>query len=336
MVSAVSATTATTATTEVLARTSSYTVDPWDPSYGVALGDEADGRAASSSTVRLDLDVELPASSWRPLSAPAGVPRPSAVVFLDGVRRIDARVWVHGTAPQPVPGVAASLAAGLVSCNGTASIVDVQVDRSLYSADPAASHLVTRHAAYSARQCRAGAEELSLAVQRRLAELEVELALAWRSWTGAEDDLLVTDGPLHGRGHLPRTVGYVKTHDKAYLDEPQASVVSALAPGQRTPVFAMTTSWRRHSWYLRLPAQAAAPWSGVVRLECSADLDVADAVALADLTAVVLPPFASTPHKDPRAPQNLVPIGGLERQLRHRLGDAALLYRSLRAAASTA
>lgn len=45
--------------------------------------------------------------------------------------------------------------------------------------------------------------------------------------------------------------------------------------------------------------------------------------------------MASSPHKDPRAPQNLVPIGGLERELRHRLGDQQLLYRSLRGAAAT-
>ena len=62
-------------------------------------------------------------------------------------------------------------------------------------------------------------------------------------------------------------------------------------------------------------------------------LPPAAVTALADLTARVLPPLASTPHKDPRAPQNLVPIGGLERQLRHRLGDQRLLYRALRAAA---
>jgi hypothetical protein len=210
--------------------------------------------------------------------------------------------------------------------------VDVRVDRSLYTADPSAVALPTRHGVYSPRRTKPGFEELSLAVQRRLAELEVETAVLWRSVTGADDDLLVTDGPLHNRGHLPRIVGYVKTHDKAYLEEPQASVVSALAPGQRTPVFAMTTSWRRNSWYLRLPTNATSPWSGVVRLECSADLDVDASVELADLTATVLPSFASVPHKDPRAPQNLVPIGGLERQLRHRLGDHKLLYRALRVA----
>ena len=48
----------------------------------------------------------------------------------------------------------------------------------------------------------------------------------------------------------------------------------------------------------------------------------------------MLPPLAGIDYKDPRAPQNLVPIGGLEKILRHRLGDARLLYRSLRLAAS--
>ena len=54
------------------------------------------------------------------------------------------------------------------------------------------------------------------------------------------------------------------------------------------------------------------------------------------MTAAVLPRFASEPHKDTRAPQNLYPIGGLERHLRHRLGDQALLFRSLQRAAATA
>ena len=54
------------------------------------------------------------------------------------------------------------------------------------------------------------------------------------------------------------------------------------------------------------------------------------------LAAGLLTPLASSPHKDPRAPQNLVPIGGLERELRRRLGDQQLLYRGLRAAALNA
>lgn len=312
-----------------------YTVDPWDPGYGVALGADVDGR---ESTARLYLDLELPVDRWRPVAPDCGPALPSSVLFLDGVRRIDARVWVHGPQPQPAPGIAASLAAGLLCCDGTAHLVEARLDRSLYTAATEATDLETRYATYALRRTGAGLDQLSLAVQQRLAELEDELATAWRAG-GRDDDLLVVDGRLGGYTQPARTVGYVKTHHAAYLAPAQAQVVSSLAAGQRSPVFTMastlgTSPWQRHSWYLRLPGASMAPWSAVVRLECSADLSPADAVALADLTARLLPPLASTAHKDPRAPQNLVPIGGLERELHHRLGDQALLYRSLRAAAA--
>ena len=83
----------------------------------------------------------------------------------------------------------------------------------------------------------------------------------------------------------------------------------------------------------RLPTPSRAPWAGVVRVECAAELPVSAAVALADRSAVTLPLFASSAYKDPRAPQNLVPIAGLERRLRAMLGDARLLYRTLTVAA---
>jgi hypothetical protein len=97
-------------------------------------------------------------------------------------------------------------------------------------------------------------------------------------------------------------------------------------------VFLLGTSWHRYTWYLRLPGGGAAPWAGVVRVECSADLAKAEAIALADLATLTLPRFASNPYKDPRAPQNLTPIAGLERKLRGMLGDQRLLLRGLTAA----
>jgi hypothetical protein len=326
----------------------SFTVDPWDPGYGMALGEELDGGALQDSTAELILDLELPAGQWRPVDPDPAPARPATVLFLDGVRRIDARVWVHGQGPQPAPGIAASFAAGLVTCDGAARVAEVIVERGLFTTAAEATDLVTRHARYPARLAKAaarsngtsagtgsgtGPDPLSLALQQRLTDAEVQLALVFRARHPAADDLLVVDGPLRGRTHLERTVGYVKTHHASYLPAVQAAVVAALMPGQRTPVFTMGTSWRRNSWYLALPGSHGAPWSGVVRLECSADLPPAQATALADLTARLLPPLASSPHKDPRAPQNLVPIGGLERELRRRLGDQQLLYRSLRAAA---
>jgi hypothetical protein len=314
----------------------SFTVDPWDPGYGLAFSDEFDGGALEESSAELNLDLEIPASQWRPLD-PDPAPRlPGTALFLDGVRRIDARIWVHGRNPQPAPGIAASLAAGLVSCDGTARIADVTVDRGLFTAAADATDIATSSARYPARLAAGpGLDQLSLTLQQRLTNAEVQLALTYRAQHQSEDDLLIVDGPLRGRTHLDRTVGYIKTHHATYLPAEQAAVVAALRTGQRTPAFTMGTSWRRTSWYLQLPGTPGVPWSGIVRLECSAELPPAQVTQLADLTTRLLPSLASSPHKDPRAPQNLVPIGGLERELRHRLGDQQLLYRALRAAANT-
>jgi hypothetical protein len=313
----------------------SFSVDPWDPSYGMAYGEEMDGESLQESSAELRLDLELPAGQWRPMEADPGVLVPGTILFLDGVRRIDARVWVHGAAPQPSPGIAASYAAGLVCLNGSARITDVRLERGLFTAAPDAPDLDSRHAVYVASKAPGpGMDKLSLALQQHLSDAEVQLALLFRKENPDANDLLFVDGPLRGRTHLDRTIGFIKTHHTTYLPAEQAAVVGELRAGQRTPAFAMGTSWRRNSWYLRLPGAPGAPWSGVVRLECSADLPVPEVTRLADLSALVLPPLASSPHKDPRAPQNLVPIGGLERELRRRLGDQQLLYRSLRAAAA--
>jgi hypothetical protein len=207
--------------------TVSHTVDPWDPGYGVAFSEELDGGALEESSAELDLDLETPRAQWRPVDPDPATVLPGMVLFADGVRCIDARVWVHGTRPQPVPGI-------------------------------------------------------------------------------------------------------------AYLPPEQAAVVSALRPGQRTPAFTMGTSWRRTSWYLQLSRTSGVPWSGVVRLECSADLPLAEVTRLADLTARVLPPLASVPHKDPARSTEPDADRRLERELRHRLGDQHILYRALRAAAMPA
>ena len=146
----------------------------------------------------------------------------------------------------------------------------------------------------------------------------------------------LSTGPLRNRTHLPRTMGLIKTHRAGYLAPELNQVVAALTAGQRTPVFLMGTTWERHAWYLRLPSNPdvpGAPWAGVVRCEAAADLSRAQLTALANLSQTVLCRYASVAYKDSRAPQNLVPIAGLEVTLRHRLGDTRILYRALREAA---
>ncbi len=313
-------------------------IDAWDPSYGASL-ESADptGTPGGATTAPVDPDVERPASAWQPL-LPSGEARaPDTVLLVDGVRRIDARVWVEDDAGEALPGVCASYAAGAVRCDlsrGAAQLAGARVAHGVFApgaATPIAAHPRAVYQPHRVKGRDPAAPEQEL--QRRLHELEVEVSEAARS--GAED-LLVVDGPLRGRSTTPGILGYAKTHHKQYLEPPLAAVVSALAPGQRTPVFLLGPPWNRYSWYLRLPGPAGAPWAGVVRLECAANQPVSAVIRDADVSAVTLPRFASTPYKDPRAPQNLVPIAGLERRLRALLGDARLLQRGLRVAAARA
>lgn len=313
-------------------------MDPWSVEYGAPVEAEL-----TPTEVDVNVGVEMPADRWAPIatmpSADGG-----AVVFVDGVRRVDARVWIAGEDGEaPEPGVCASYAAGAVRCppgagragrsKQTAEVVHAEVERGVFSAARHAAAISTRHGVYGAHAAGGStAEALWRALQGRMERLEVEAAEVARA-DARDDVLVVVDGPLRGRGHVPGAVGVVKTHGVAYLPPELTGVIGALDPGERTPLFTVGGGFSRHSWYLRLPGGSDAPWSGVVRVECSADLEPTAAVDLASSVSALLPRYASQPHKDPRAPQNLFPIGGLERMLRHRLGDASVLYRALRTAA---
>ena len=230
-------------------------------------------------------------------------------------------------------GTCASYAAGAVRCDGTAVCGPAVVGRGLFTAYGGAEPIPTAAGEFAVRVAPSPSPEgLSLALQERMGEAELEAAEV--ACAAGDVDVVVLDGPLRGRQHLTGAVGYVKTHHVAYLPPELNAVVGRLAPGQRSPLFALGTTWSRISWYLRLPGAAASPWAGVVRGECSANLTVARAAALADMVTAALPRFASAAHKEGRAPQNLYPIAGLERELRHRLGDPQLIYRALRRAAA--
>ena len=301
-----------------------FTVEAWAPEYGLP----SDGALEPADTP-VRIDVEVPAPRWAPRRPPDAGSVPQAVLFTDGVRRVDARVWIERDGAGARPGICASYAAGAVRCDGRAQVVAAEVRRALFSAVPEAGPVVTCHGTYPARLATGDdPEQLWLALQVRMGELEVELAAS-----AGHADLVVVDGPLSGHRPVPEAVGYVKTHHVAYLPPALNEVVARLEPGERTPLFLTGSRWSRFSWYLRLPGATGHAWAGVVRCESSIDEGVGAAVALADRVSTVLPRFASTPHKDPRAPQNLHPVAALERELRRRLGDAGLLYRALRAAA---
>lgn len=311
-----------------------FFVDAWDPAYGASFEAAGGSGPATPSSAQVDANIELPAADWRAIGVRRDLAAPDVVLLVDGVRRIDASVWTAEDDGSSYPGIAASYAAGVVRCDlerGAAELAGARVGRGLFTASPSAQDVVAGRVRYPVHRV-GGTGELSklpAAVQAPLTALEVAVSDAVRT----DGDLLVVDGPLRSRRNLPRTLGYIKTQHSQYLDVRLAAVVTGLAPGQRCPVFRLGTAWGGYSWYLRLPVSGGAPWAGIVRMECSAELTETEAIKLADLSLVTLPRFASSPYKDPRAPQNLIPIAGLERRLRGLLGDARLLHRVLTGAA---
>jgi hypothetical protein len=152
----------------------------------------------------------------------------------------------------------------------------------------------------------------------------------------AEVDVVFLDGPLTyvtaaARGPV---VGFVKRLLRTYLDPTASALLPRLGVGERTPLFLVEAVREpRYSWYLRLGAGRVidSALTGLVRLECPSGPGLDVARGLADLSARELPRFASDPTRDPRAPQNLLPIGALEARLKHLLGDHAVIRRAIEA-----
>lgn len=301
-----------------------FAIDSWAPGIGSALGGDDDLVQAEGP---VDVNAEIQASDWAPR-------RPTVdpvedVRFVDGTIRTDAIVWItdddSGSTRQ---GRAVSVAAGSTRTNGQAHIESALVRRILLA--PAGTpDLQTRHGTYELAVV-GGDDEQALRQRSFEAMGRLETRAAGE---GEPCDLVVVDGPLRGKEHVPGAVGYVKSHRTSYLPPTVSDTVASLSPGERTPIFVAQTGWVRYSWYVRLPGATGHPWAGIVRCEASAERDIGQVIVAADRTAVTLPRFASEAHKDVRAPQNLYPIAGLERHLKRLLGDPALLERALRQAA---
>ena len=114
------------------------------------------------------------------------------------------------------------------------------------------------------------------------------------------------------------------------LPEAEAMLLPTMPAGSRTTIF--KTEANRYACYLRLTPRGhyAPPMAGIVRLEFSGSLPLDEVRAMANRFAGMLPRFAGVAHVDPRAPQNLQPIGALELHLRRLLGDQGLAERAAR------
>ena len=319
---------------------------PWSPEYGSALQADPDSYDEPDATA-----AEILEGEWR-ARRPSGDP-PAAVQIVDGVRRVEAHALDDLPDGETAFGLFGSYAVGAVRCEGDRSWVldgegngdGLRVWRSYLQAggEPRDREIVAgsarlRFSAATPPTARTP-NDLVAALNRLMLDEEARLA---ETLSADESALTLVDGPLRLRAPGPRVAGYIKRTYRWYLEPHRRALLLDLAVGERTPLFRIPGGGEdgdrggrdRTAWYMRLAdlGPHVHPLAGVVRLEAPGALPVGEAARLADECALALPRLASSPVRDPRAPQNLTPVGALESLLTRRLGEREWVRRLIASA----
>ena len=304
-------------------------LDPWTHTKHPDLRPEAVGTAPGPTVAPA---VGTAAGSPR---EPQFVKRPATIAFVDGVPRVELRI-IGDRDGKTVYGAFASVAVGAVFVREGGSTVAAETPLRLLARADGETHPAISVPCGEATlefesrpTAAAGIGGVQEAVQS--ARREAEIALGERLDEQGHE-MVVVDGRLNWQPkRKAMVIGLVKTIHKRYLDDEHAAVIAQIPPKTRTPLFRIGRDRAVYSWYLRLARGRAIDhaWTGVVRVETLDTIGIEAAARLADLTACHLPAFASESMHDPRAPQNLYPIGGLEEQLRHSLGDHEWIRRHI-------
>ena len=316
-----------------------FRLEPWSTDYQPPI----DIEELSSSESEVDPNVEE--VDWSNFCKTRVQPElPQRLIFIDGRRRMDAAL-VGGSGNTINYGVFGTIAVGAVI-----------VDRITYTAN-CTNFYIGRILGFGGGQeapetsipCPfgSGAElvykpvkpyiENNPEIRKNLVQnamLKAEATLAEQQYAMQPNTLVIRDGRLPYNSPS-FAVGYVKTMHKNYLSEKYASVLWELQPGERTPIFLIKEKNRPHwSWYLKSGNPQVYSnklgyhdLHGIVRLELSSDIPLETAQKIADQTTYLIPEYSSHPYKYPRAPQNLTPVGALERELGRHMGNANLIKR---------
>jgi hypothetical protein len=300
-------------------------VESWNPEYGSPYN--VDSEDAAPGGVELVEDGDELIFHYTGES-----PVQEAIAFVDGVRRGDA--WLSQEDPETgdaVRGIAGTYCVGSAVADGSRCILEPAVaQRLVVWGSGMTGQLPAVAGGWSWRSISTADSSPDAplrALQNQMREEEGRVAEA----LAARGMLTVIDGPLTyvRRYELP-VVGYIKTHHRSLLAPPEHRRVGQLSVNERTSLFRLGSD--RYSCYLRIgtPSPDAGPWSGIVRLEVPQAVGLEEASEIANRMCATLPRFAGVAHADPRAPQNLQPVGGLESHLRHLMGDARLAIRAVR------
>jgi hypothetical protein len=307
-------------------------LDPWQVDYGSELPlNDVEEPTSDEAVV---LDVEVASEKWQPVR-PGEVMLPTQLIFVDGVRRLEARLLVR-TQERLCHGAFGSHAVGAVKVVNFAAVCEeprvgriivIGSGESVGTPVPVKTDLVYQPVSTADTDPDAPLRTLQENMRREEERLGRDLA----STDGA---LVITDGPLtFEEASRAAVLGYIKRIFRLYLPRERLNLLAHLNPGERTPLFALRSSRRfvRFSWFVRLatPELGDSELAGMARLEVSEAIGVEAARRLANASTVILPRFVPGRWRDPRSPQNLLPIGALEASLRRHMGDGRLIRRHI-------
>jgi hypothetical protein len=311
-------------------------LDPWGSDYSSQVATPHDTDSEETTVQALEEPIEE--GAWKPRH-PQPLTLPQMTAVIDGVMRSDARAMVTQDDVRFL-GLFCSHATGAVVVDQRVEIVDMQVQRLFITGSgqsgpdtvqvPAGTNTPLTYVSHSSPATTPDKLSEALINEMRQAESKIAEKLS------GPDGLILADGNLTYVSGSSSVVGVIKSIYRMYLSTKRTKILERLEPGQRTPLFRIQGGKKRESYdvfscYLRLtqPRRIEHIFAGLVRLEVKASLGPDKAVVLLDQAAVKVFELASRAPKDPRAPQNLLPVGGLERQLRRRLGDPKLVRRGI-------
>lgn len=306
-----------------------WKLEAWNPEYALPERIESEDEAGGLEDIKIHYEGD-----WVAHTPPRVEPQDWPIVYLvDGRQRIDAQI----ADAKGRRALLATVIAGAMLRDGAGirPVGDpIKHHILLYSSDleeplpPGLRHYEP------IRATKSDPASLRSKVTEVMRHLEASLV------NTLEGGLVIVDGQIYPGAqdyNTPgRLLGYTKTQAATYLGPDQQALLYDLQPYQRTPIFQIPGYALRRpldvfSWYVRLPLEPNATFysgAALLRIETPSE-EPSEAVRLADLSVSLFCTLASSPAKDPRAPQNLIPVGGLEQWLGRHLGQAEVVRRRI-------
>ena len=328
-------------------------LDPWAAEYNTAF--HADTSAHTEKT-NVNASFEVAQADWHAIKPPESHILWDDLLFLDGSRRIEARVLLENEQAEVAFGALGTYGVGVVSCcanlSRRATFIDLHahgmqnVNRICVLSSghslPDFKLLPNMRSQLGQLEYRvvSSSERDADAVIRRLQVemLNAEQLLASRLVEAFPNALIICDGPRPFGLKETNVIGYIKTIHDVKVGKSQLELIRQLEEGERSPIYLIETDDKQRQyfeWFLRL--RDPRPWlyslAGMVRLQAYAGANPEEtfetAQIIADWSCLNLRAFASRQHQDPRAPQQLLPIRALENELGRRMGHPQVVRRRI-------